>query len=175
MSVYFLNRVINFAQSSGSDIVHYEKFFFPLDVIHEWNRGYGERGFIQYQFVIPLEDGRKNIRTILEIISKSGCIPFLNVLKKFGKKQGMLSFPFEGYTFAIDFPVTDRLFPFIEKLDQMVLDFGGRIYLGKDALLKEDTFKKMYPELGEWKSIKEKYDPACVFTSNIGRRLGLSV
>jgi len=174
VTVYFLNRVINFVQKNASEIGHYEKFFYPLDAINEWNKGYGKRGFIQYQFVIPMHNGRDNIRLILNEISKSGCTPFLNVLKKFGKKQGLLSFPFEGYTFAIDFPVTTQLFPFIKRLDKIILDFGGRIYLGKDALLDKEVFEKMYPELEEWKSIKQKYDPDHIFTSNIGRRLGLS-
>lgn len=175
LSVFFLNRVINYVQSSAGDIAHYEKFFYPLDAIHQWNKAYGKRGFIQYQFVIPFENGRKNIQTILEKISVSGCVPFLNVLKKMGKKQGLLSFPFEGYTFAIDFPVSKNLFPFIETLDQVILDFGGRIYLGKDALLKKQTFQAMYPELAEWRQIKAKYDPHNVFSSNISRRLGLEV
>ncbi len=173
-TVFLLNRVINFAQSSASQIEHYEKFFYPLDVIHQWNKGYGKRGFIQYQFVIPTENGRQNIKNILNAITQSGCRPFLNVLKKLGKKQGLLSFPFEGYTFAIDFPVTHNLLPFIEKLDNIILDYGGRIYLGKDALLHREVFEKMYPELPEWKRIKQKYDPEGIFTSNISRRLGLN-
>ena len=144
-------------------------------MINEWNRGYGKRGFIQYQFVIPMQDGRKNIRTILGEITESHCIPFLNVLKKFGKGQGgLLSFPFEGYTFAIDFPITRQLKPFTQKLDQMVLDMGGRIYLGKDAYLDEATFKAMYPQHVEWLQIKRKYDPQNVFSSDLARRIGLA-
>ena len=173
LSVFFLNKVINYAQANVGNVAHYEKFFFPLDAIHQWNKGYGKRGFIQYQFVIPFEKGRENIRTILKKIASSGCLPFLNVLKKMGKKQGLLSFPFEGYTFAIDFPVSKNLFPFIKTLDKLVLDFGGRIYLGKDALLDKEDFKAMYPEYQEWISIKRKYDPTNVFSSNISRRLGL--
>lgn len=175
LSVFLLNRAIHFVQSSAANIAHYEKFFYPLDAIHHWNKGYGKRGFIQYQFVIPVSNGNKNIRTILEKIASSGCVPFLNVLKKFGKKQGMLSFPFEGYTFAIDFPYTPKLAPFIASLDQLILDFGGRIYLGKDAMLKKEVFQAMYPELGEWLKIKAKYDPNNLFSSDISRRLGLEV
>jgi decaprenylphospho-beta-D-ribofuranose 2-oxidase len=163
-------------QKSAPSISHYDKFFYPLDMINDWNRGYGKRGFIQYQFVIPMEDGRKNIRTLLTEVTESNCIPFLNVLKKFGKGQGgLLSFPFEGYTFAIDFPITPQLRPFTKKLDQMVLAMGGRIYLGKDAYLDETTFKAMYPQYVEWLSIKRKYDPLNVFSSDLARRIGLVV
>ena len=177
ITVKMLNTLLNIVQGSAGSLAHYEKFFYPLDAILNWNRGYGKRGFIQYQFVIPLEDGRKNIRSILEKVAHSGCSPFLNVLKKFGHGQpkAHLSFPMEGYTFAIDFPVTKRLHAFTKELDAMVLDYGGRIYLGKDAMLDETTFKKMYPQHTEWLEIKQKYDPDNKFSSNISRRLGLDI
>ncbi len=174
LTVGILDMVIYNMQKSAPSFSHYDKFFYPLDMINNWNRGYGKRGFIQYQFVIPLTDGLKNIRLILEQITQSNCTPFLNVLKKFGKEQGgLLSFPFEGYTFAIDFPVTPQLKPFTRKLDQMVLEMGGRIYLGKDAYLDEQTFKAMYPQYVDWLAIKKKYDPGNVFSSDLARRIGL--
>ncbi len=172
LSVRVLNRVIAFVQSSPKAFVHYDKFFFPLDAIDNWNRGYGKRGFIQYQFVIPEENGKKNLTEILEMIAVSGCTPFLNVFKRMGEGQGILSFPFSGYTLAIDFPVTRELLSFTPKLDAKVLDAGGRLYLGKDALLEERMFKAMYPQHVEWLSIKRKYDPDNKFSSNISRRLG---
>jgi FAD/FMN-containing dehydrogenase len=174
LTVRILNKVIHFVQSSSKTTVHYEKFFYPLDAIHLWNRGYGKRGFIQYQFVLPLENGKENIRKIMEMISGSGMNPFLNVLKKFGsKKSGPLSFPMGGYTFAIDFPVSPGLKAFTEKLDRYVLECKGRLYAGKDAMLSADSFSKMYPALKEWKKVKKKYDPENRFSSDIGRRLGL--
>jgi decaprenylphospho-beta-D-ribofuranose 2-oxidase len=175
LTVSMLNVVINFTQKSAPAISHYDSFFYPLDAINNWNRGYGKKGFIQYQFVIPIKNGRENIRKILGEITKSNCVPFLNVLKKFGHGQGMLSFPFEGYTFAIDFPVTDRLKPFTKKIDQLVLEMGGRIYLGKDAYLDADMFKAMYPNYREWLDIKKKYDPQNVFSSDLSRRIGLEL
>ena len=139
------------------------------------NRGYGKRGFIQYQFVIPEENGKANLKEILEMIAASGCTPFLNVFKRMGDGQGILSFPFKGYTLAIDFPVTKQLLEFTPKLDAKVLAAGGRLYLGKDALLNESMFKEMYPQYQQWLAIKKKYDPAGEFSSNISRRLGLTI
>jgi decaprenylphospho-beta-D-ribofuranose 2-oxidase len=175
LTVRILNRVIAFIQNSPKEFIHYEKFFFPLDAINNWNRGYGKRGFIQYQFVIPEDNGKKNLTEILEMIATSGCTPFLNVFKRMGDGQGILSFPFKGYTLAIDFPVTKGLFSFTPKLDAKVLSAGGRLYLGKDALLQESTFKAMYPRYEQWMAVKRKYDPANRFTSNISRRLGLDL
>jgi decaprenylphospho-beta-D-ribofuranose 2-oxidase len=173
LSVRLLNKVIAFVQNSPKEFVHYEKFFFPLDAISDWNKGYGKRGFIQYQFVIPEENGKKNLTEILEMIAGSHCTPFLNVFKRMGEGQGILSFPFSGYTLAIDFPVTKELLSFTPRLDAKVLSAGGRVYLGKDALLHENTFKAMYPQHEEWMTIKRKYDPGNRFSSNISRRLGL--
>ncbi|HEX2845679.1 MAG TPA: FAD-binding oxidoreductase [Chitinophagaceae bacterium] len=174
ITVKMLNRVIAFVQNSPKEFIHYEKFFFPLDMINNWNKGYGKRGFIQYQFVIPPgKEGAENVKKIIEMIASSGCTPFLNVFKKMGHGQGILSFPFEGYTLAIDFPVTKNLRAFTKKMDAEVLKAGGRIYLGKDSMLDKETFQAMYPQYDQWLAIKRKYDPQNVFTSDIGRRLGL--
>ncbi len=173
-TVRALNVALEQVQAHGAKIAHYEKFFYPLDAIGSWNRGYGARGFTQYQFVIPLADGPRRMRRILERIATSGHAPFLNVLKRFGPaNEAMLSFPFEGYTFAIDFPVRDGLAPFLRSLDEEVLDAGGRVYLGKDAFLAADMLPRMYPRLDEWRAVKAKVDPTNVFTSSLARRVGL--
>ena len=48
------------------DRVHFEPFFYPLDKILHWNRIYGPSGFLQYQCVIPEENGRDAIVSWLE-------------------------------------------------------------------------------------------------------------
>src|SRR6185312_2762954 len=115
----------------------------------------------------------QNVAEILEMIAGSGCTPFLNVFKRMGDAQGILSFLFKGYTMEFDFPVTKNLKAFTQKLDAKVLEAGGRLYLGKDAMLDEQMFKAMYPQHKEWLAIKKKYDPKNKFSSNISRRLGL--
>jgi FAD/FMN-containing dehydrogenase len=153
---------------------HYEGFFYPLDKIAYWNRGYGRRGFTQYQFVIPFADGLRRMTEILTVILSSGELPFLNVLKRFGKESGgVLSFPREGYTLAIDFPIRQGTVALLRRLDAMVLDAGGRVYLGKDSYLDAATFRAMYPAIDRWLAIKAKYDPEGLFTSDLARRVGL--
>jgi decaprenylphospho-beta-D-ribofuranose 2-oxidase len=174
LSIRMLNAAIQRTQAGVPPFGHYEGFFFPLDKIAHWNRGYGRRGFAQYQFVIPFADGLRRMREILGAILSSGELPFLNVLKRFGKQNdGLLSFPREGYTFAIDFPVREHTVALLRRLDAMVLEAGGRIYLGKDAYVEAPTFRAMYPQLDRWLEIKAKYDPQGVFTSDLGRRVGL--
>ena len=170
-----LNQLIFRMQNSRNPISHYDKFLFPLDFVYQWNRGYGRRGFVQYQFVVPTESASA-IRPILRTIAASRCLPFLNVLKKMGPEthpDAVLSFPQEGFTLAIDFPVTKHLPALARTLDQRVLEAGGRIYLGKDALLDESTFRLMYPRYADWLRIKSEYDPENRFTSSLAKRLGL--
>jgi decaprenylphospho-beta-D-ribofuranose 2-oxidase len=174
LSIRAVNAMIQRIQAGAPAFGHYEGFFYPLDRIAHWNRGYGRRGFTQYQFVIPFADGSRRLREILDAILSSGQLPFLNVLKRFGpKSEGMLSFPREGYTFAIDFPVRQSTVALLRRLDAMVLEAGGRVYLGKDSYLDAPTFRAMYPRLERWLETKAKYDPRGVFTSDLGRRVGL--
>ena len=118
--------------------VDYETFFYPLDVVNDWNKIYGKSGFIQYQFVIPKENGKEGMKKILETIAKSGNGSFLAVLKLFGKNNPLAynSFPFEGYTLALDFKVNSKLAGLVKKLDEIVEEYHGRIYLTKDSMSK---------------------------------------
>lgn len=118
--------------------IDYETFFYPLDAIKDWNKIYGKSGFIQYQMVIPKEKGKEGMKKILEAISNSGNGSFLAVLKLFGKNnpEAYNSFPFEGYTLALDFKVNSGLKKLVEKLDDIVEEFDGRIYLTKDSMSK---------------------------------------
>lgn len=120
------------------NVVDYETFFYPLDIINDWNKIYGKKGFIQYQMVIPKNQGKEGMKKILETIGKSGQGSFLAVLKLFGKgnPQAYNSFPMEGYTLALDFKITPQLKQLVDNLDKIVEEFGGRIYLTKDSMSK---------------------------------------
>ncbi|MBN1595140.1 FAD-binding oxidoreductase [candidate division FCPU426 bacterium] len=157
-------------------IMDYDAFFYPLDAFLHWNRGYGRRGMVQYQYLIPSKHSFEGIKKVLEAISATGKASFLAVLKKFGNLQnkGMLSFPMPGYFIALDFPVGNGgILKHMEKWDELVLQYGGRLYLGKDSRMRPDTFAAMYPRLKEWQAIKAKVDPENVFSSDLARRLHL--
>lgn len=141
-----------------NNVVGYEPFFYPLDAILHWNRGYGKKGFIQYQFVLPMS-AKQGLIEILQQISDKGLGSFLAVLKVFGKQESMISFPTEGYTLALDFPVREGLFEFLDELDKIVLKHGGRLYMSKDARMKPDVLKAGYPRLQEFTDIVKQYDP----------------
>ena len=132
----------------NNNIVHYDGFFYPLDSLNNWNRIYGKNGFTQYQFVIPFNNGREGLTKIMKEITNSGCGSFLAVLKTFGKKDDFsssLSFPDEGYTLALDFKISPKVFDLLNRLDEIVLAYNGKLYLTKDARMSAEMFKKTYP------------------------------
>ncbi len=153
----------------GSEIVHYEPFFYPLDNLLEWNRMYGPRGFFQYQSVVPREVGSDAVQQMLTEIAHSGEGSFLAVLKTFGNRQsvGMMSFPRPGVTLALDFPNRgERTRKLFERLDAILREAGGRIYLAKDARMPKDLFEAGYPRLEEFLRYR---DPG--ISSSLSRRL----
>jgi decaprenylphospho-beta-D-ribofuranose 2-oxidase len=153
----FLFYAKNFKKEMNQ-LIGYEPFFYPLDAILHWNRGYGKKGFVQYQFVLPLE-AKRGLVEILNRISDKGLGSFLAVLKVFGKQESMISFPREGYTLALDFPVKAGLLEFLDELDQVVLRYGGRLYMSKDARMKPEILRLGYPDLKKFKDIVRKYNP----------------
>jgi decaprenylphospho-beta-D-ribofuranose 2-oxidase len=162
-------------QAEQSRRTSFETYFYPLDQMLHWNRLYGKPGFLQYQFVIPKNVGREGMRVILEEITASGQGSFLAVLKAFGKEnENYLSFPVEGYTLALDFKVTPSIFNLLDRLDELVLRYGGRLYLAKDARMTEQTFKSSYPRWQEFEAVRSKYHAIGKFASLQSRRLGLA-
>jgi decaprenylphospho-beta-D-ribofuranose 2-oxidase len=149
------------------------QFLHPLDMFGEWNRVYGPRGFLQYQFVVPFgqEDA---IRESVRMIAHSGHVSGLNVLKRFGAgNRAPLSFPTPGWTLTCDFPVKSGLHELCDRLDDLVLSAGGRLYLAKESRTSADVLQRMYPRIDEWRKTRAAVDPAGVFRSDLSRRLAL--
>jgi decaprenylphospho-beta-D-ribofuranose 2-oxidase len=149
------------------------QFYHPLDMFGEWNRAYGPSGFLQYQFVVPVE-AVDEFKAIIIDIQASGHYSFLNVFKLFGPgNQAPLSFPIPGWNVCVDFPIKAGLSEFVTELDRRVLRFGGRLYTAKDSRTTAETFHAMYPRIDEWIATRRKVDPQGIFVSDMARRLEL--
>jgi FAD/FMN-containing dehydrogenase len=178
LSINLFNKFYYFKGSRKKSpfLTDYDSYFYPLDAIGEWNKMYGKRGFVQYQCVIPEATALEGITALLKELSGSRRSSFLAVLKRLGAEgKGLLSFPLPGYTLALDLPIRDKgLFSLLDKLDHILLQYGGRIYLAKDARISPESFRTMYPHYGEWLKIKQAIDPANRFSSSLSRRLHIT-
>ena len=153
-------------------VVHYSFFFYPLDVVHQWNLVYGKGGFVQYQYVVPFDRGRKVTSYALRTAQQRNQIPSLSVLKRFGAgNEGPLSFPEPGWTLAVDFPVKPGLMKMLNEFDNVVARNGGKVYIVKDHRLSPEAFRAMYPSFDEWLKVKKRIDPDWRFQSDLSRRL----
>jgi decaprenylphospho-beta-D-ribofuranose 2-oxidase len=154
--------------------VDIDTFFYPLDAINNWNRIYGKGGFTQYQFILPKEVSYEGLKEILGEIANSGKGSFLAVLKLYGKaNDNYLSFPMEGYSLALDFKIEKGLFELLDKLDQIVLRYGGRIYLTKDVRVSRETFEKGYPMIEKFRAYRKEQEMDQKFHSLQSKRVGI--
>ena len=147
---------------------------FPLDVLADWTRLYGRRGFVQYQLVVPFGEERV-VQLVIERLGWARVPCILAVLKDFGPANGApLSFPIEGWTLTLDLPrAASGLEALLDSFDQLVAGAGGRVYLAKDARMRPETLAAMYPRLGEWREVREGLDPARLWRSDLALRTGL--
>ena len=155
-------------------LVDFETFFYPLDSINNWNRIYGKNGFTQYQFILPKQNSFEGLEEILNAIARSGKGSFLSVLKLYGKEnENFLSFPIEGYSLALDFKIEKGLFELLDKLDEIVINKGGRIYLAKDARVSKENFEQGYPQIEVFRNLRRQYKMHEKFNSIQSKRLGI--
>ena len=148
------------------------QFFFPLDAVNAWNRAYGQRGFVQYQFVVPSAAARDTVPKILTHLRDAHVASYLAVIKTFGDmpSPGRMSFPIAGTTVALDIPAPDEKDRrALDRADAMVADVGGRVYPAKDARMSSAMFQRFFPQ---WRDLEVMRDPA--ISSSFWRRVTLS-
>ncbi|MDB5103960.1 MAG: linked oxidase-like protein [Fibrobacteres bacterium] len=160
--------------AGGKSREGFEGFFYPLDRIGDWNLLYGRKGFFQYQCMIPDPRGEDGIAAALDFLSGNGLGAFLSVLKRCGDDRVMLPFCKRGYTLALDIPFRGQeTLRLLDRLDDLVISFGGRVYLTKDARLRPEAFRAMYPESRAWMETVRRYNPEAKSNSRLAERLEL--
>ena len=163
----------NATRRAKRSFIDSDRYFYPLDAILEWNRIYGRRGFAQFQCVLPLATSRDGLSKLLGAISASGQGSFLAVLKRLGKQESPVSFPMEGYTLALDFPVNQNSFALLDRLDEIALSCGGRFYLAKDARMSAETLADADDRNAAFRSMRKKIGATQQFASLQSERLSL--
>jgi decaprenylphospho-beta-D-ribofuranose 2-oxidase len=156
--------------------VHVSSFLYPLDLLRDWNRMYGRMGVYQFQCLVPFQNGRRALIHLMEEITRSRGASFLAVLKTMGRTgRGMLSFSSPGFTLALDFARRPHTRQLIERLQEITLSHGGRIYLAKDACLTAEQVRVMYPGVDAFRAVIRSVDPEGRMQSDMSRRLRLDV
>ena len=173
LAVAAFNEIYFRSGRPGTALIDYDTFFYPLDAILEWNRIYGRAGFTQYQCVLPKSASQAGMTTLLNKIAASGAGSFLAVLKLFGRQDGLLSFPMEGYTLALDFRASAPVFSLLIELDAIVRDYGGRLYLAKDARCGAGMMSSGYPGLAKFQALRSRLGAEAKFQSLQSQRLAL--
>jgi decaprenylphospho-beta-D-ribofuranose 2-oxidase len=165
-TIGMFNRLVYFGHASRHkiDLVDPDTFFYPLDMVRQWNLAYGARGVTQHQSVIPNEAGAEGVRALLELLAKTGASSFLSVVKDCGAEgEGLLSFPRPGMSLALDIPIVDEgehnTHAVVDLLNRQVIACGGRIYLTKDGFTRPEDFRAMEPRLERFLAVKRKWDP----------------
>ncbi len=135
LTIRLYNQFYFLKNRPGERLVGLYPYFYPLDRWLDWNRLYGPRGLVQYQFCLPEKTSQEGMAQVLEAVRRSPETPYLAVLKRHGDppSEAIRSFPMQGYSLALDFRRSTTLPRLVERLDDLVWQFGGRIYLAKDA------------------------------------------
>ncbi len=154
--------------------VNIDTFFYPLDFVANWNRVYGKNGFTQYQCILPKDVSYEGYEEILGRIADAGKGSFLAILKLYGPaNENYLSFPLDGYSLALDFKIESGLFELLDDLDQIVVKYGGRVYLAKDVRISKELFEKGYPMIEKFRALRKKYNLEDRFSSLQSKRVGI--
>ncbi len=163
---YFIGK-----NKKSISLIDWDSFFYPLDSINNWNRIYGKKGFMQFQCVLPINHSREGLNSIIDCLSRMKINSFLSVLKRFGRDESNFSFPMEGYTLALDFPINDKTLKLADELDKITLKYEGRFYLAKDSRMSAKLFKQSDKRIEKFISFRKKENLIKIFNSSQSNRL----
>lgn len=167
ISRFLWNRSLKKPSQSIQSLVSY---FYPTDHLHYFYRIYGKKGGVHYQCVLP---DSSSLEKMIERVRLEK-IPSTHIsFKRLGAEGlGYLSFPQPGFALSIHFPIRhEAIYPFLDQLDHLVADSGGRVNISEDSRMNYILFRKMYPRYQDWLIEKRKIDPENSMISDLSRRL----
>ncbi len=113
-------------------------YSFLLDYLPGWNEAYRPGGFIQYQLFVPKERAEEAFARALRLQQEAEVVSSLAVAKRHREDRFPLGYAPDGFSLALDFPVTransSRLIRLCRAFDALLLETGGRAYRAKDCV-----------------------------------------
>jgi decaprenylphospho-beta-D-ribofuranose 2-oxidase len=154
-------------------------FSFLLDYVPNWRNSYLPGGFIQYQSFVPKEHAAQVFARQMALQQEAKLESFLGVLKRHHPDKYLVSHGVEGYSLALDFKVTDAnrtaLWELCHRMNDVVLESGGRFYFAKDSTLRPSDVRAYLGEgaIDRLKELRKGFDPKGILATQLARRLEL--
>jgi decaprenylphospho-beta-D-ribofuranose 2-oxidase len=151
-------------------------FAFLLDYVPNWRLAYGPGGFIQYQVFVPHATARQTLKDVLSLCHQAKMPSYLGVLKRHRPDPFLLTHALDGWSLAMDFPVTTRnrnqLWALTERMTDRVLEAGGKFYFAKDSVLRAGDVERAYgrERVDRFMAIKQQLDPTGMLSSDLWQR-----
>ena len=180
--VWLTNTVKYTAARLGGTKPYYQPhaaFHFLLDQMPGFRYAYQPGGFIQYQPFVPSEHAESVLGEILRVSRQRGIMSYLGVLKKYRPDEFLLSHGLDGFSMALDYPVTrankEKLWAMCHELNDLVIDAGGKFYPAKDQVLRPKDFRRMFGEerIARFKTLRARVDPQKILRTDLSARIGI--
>ncbi len=166
--------------SKKSYLQGHAEYAFLLDYVPNWKFIYKPGSMIQYQVFLPKENALGGMKEILELCQKRNIISYLAVFKKHKKDGFLLTHSVDGFSLALDFPVTEstrtKVWDLAYELDSIVLKNKGRFYFAKDSTLRSVIAEKVFTKevIDSFKKLKDRLDPHHLLLTDLYHRIFLS-
>lgn len=152
------------------------EFNFLLDSVPNWKFVYKPGGLIQYQIFVPKDNAQAVFQEVTSYARDRRHPPYLAVMKRHRPDRFLLSHAVDGYSLALDFPVTEKnredLWALAAELDRKVLAAQGRFYFAKDSTMSPATAESYLGlSLTRFLDIKRELDPEGLLQSSLSRRV----
>jgi FAD/FMN-containing dehydrogenase len=129
------------------------QYSFLLDFVPEWRSMYRPGGFIQYQLFVPKERALETLTEAIRLQHEHGVVSYLGVVKRHRPDRypgpTKTRYVVDGWSLALDFPVTERNAPRLIALcrayDELLARVGGGLYKAKDCV---SSVERMGARLG---------------------------
>ena len=175
ISIRALNAVYRKVNSFGnsSKRIQLADAIFPIHKLQSYYYFLGNRGFHEYQVLLPSEVALDFLQQLGEVAQYFGVIITLASAKSFEGKQDLLRFSGNGVCFAVNFLQNSRSNELLEWLDRNIVEYGGRPNIIKDSRLPREVVEACYPDIDIFRTQLKDFDKNRLSKSAMSMRLGL--